>query len=173
MSCRKDPCLICICWGLNTSMDDGTSYTGRPRHRPPALVPQCPAPEPSVMTRLRLSRGFRVVPQSTLPAPSSTSRSFRSHFSLWLLSLFLYQRLIHPATSKPSVGLSATLQRRAGNKEEVATMQGGEYTRNMQFHVFCHSGCTALMPQYYDLTHERENDGLSRWGGVRGLANSR
>lgn len=63
---------------------------------------------PSLSTSCSTGAGG-LMTQSTLPAPSPFFGSFKSHCSLRLISLFLYHSLIHPATSEPSVGLSATL----------------------------------------------------------------
>lgn len=74
------------------------------------LIPQCPDPDPNGLTHFHLMSDdsgalsqhllagccSRLVGQSVVPHP--TRPPFRSHCFLRPLSLFLYHRLIHPAT---------------------------------------------------------------------------
>lgn len=116
---------------------------------------------------LQLGCCWQLVALSTLPAPSSSSRSFRSHFSLQLLSLFLYHCLIHSATSGPSVGLSATLQHSqemSRNTDESGVDTGK--SAHARFNVSCDFECSALMRLCASPTIHTSEETV--YGGERG-----
>lgn len=111
---------------------------------------------PSPSTSSSAGAGGSWLSQLFLPLPHS--RSFKSHCSLWLVSLFLYHRLIHPATSEPLVGLSATLQRlQKMSKKKKKNKRSRDDTgmrAHSQSYVSCDFRCSAVMYLYASPTFE-------------------